>query len=59
MSHVIGTEYFKLVFINCKQNSNDNSKLYEDVYNFLNKNADYEQCKKKTQEMNIKMCAIN
>lgn len=32
-------------------NSNDNSKLYEDVYNFLNKNADYEQCKKKTQEI--------
>jgi len=32
-------------------NSNNNSKIYEDVYKFLNNNVDYEQCKQKTQDI--------
>ena len=31
-------------------NGNINSKLYQDVYQFLNNNIDYEECKKKTDE---------
>lgn len=31
-------------------NENINSKLYQDVYQFLNNNIDYEECKKKTDE---------
>lgn len=31
-------------------NGNINSKLYQDVYQFLNNNIDYEECKKKTEQ---------
>ena len=31
-------------------NETNNSKLYQDVYQFLNNNIDYEECKKKTDE---------